>query len=335
MSANGRYIFRLEELGQGDSSLVGKKCANLGELTKAGFHVPPGFALSLAAYDRFLAETGALDEIRRLFSAFDADPNDPKDIKKYTEVSRVVRELVESKAMPQAMEEAIAGHYAELCESEDCEDVFVATRSAGPASHPGQYETYLFVKGKSNVVENIKKVWSSTFNTRSLVARARKSLPLECDPIGVAVLTMVDAKAAGVMFTAEPTTGNASKVIIEGNWGVGESVVSGVVSPDRWVVDKKTGEIIERRVSKKLIHHRLDEGSGKLASVDLSMEQQTEPCLTVEEVTSLAKVGERVERHFGRPQDIEWAVDSGQEKSIFVLQTRDEKFHIDLRLVGF
>ena len=141
------------------------------------------------------------------------------------------------------------------------------------------------------------------------------------------------------MFTAEPTTGDASKVIIEGNWGVGESVVSGTVSPDRWVVDKRAGEIIERRVSKKLMHHRLDEETGKLASVDLSADQQGAPCLTAEEVTALVKVGERVERHFGRPQDIEWAiewtVDSGQPESVFVLQTRDEKFHIDLRLIGF
>jgi pyruvate,water dikinase len=332
---NGKFIFWIDELCQHDNDLVGKKCANLGELAKTGFRVPPGFALSVTAYDEFLKQTGALEEIRRHFSTFDADPNNPKDIGKFTESSSIVREIVESKAMPTMMEEAIGGYYAELCKKTGIENVFVATRSAGSVSHPGQYETYLFVSGKSDVLGNIRRVWSSTFNARSLVARARKCLPLHYDPIGVAVLKMINAKAAGIMFTAEPTTADWSKVVIEGNWGVGESVVSGAVSPDRWIVDKRTEEIIESHISQKLIYHRLDETTGKLASLNLSTDQQREPCLTRGEVVALVRVGERAERHFGRPQDIEWAVDSLQPEDIFVLQTRHEKFFVELRLAGF
>ena len=335
MSANGTCIFRLEDLGQGDSSLFGKKCANLGELTRAGFQVPPGFALSVAAYDQFMKETGALDEIRRHFSAFDADPNNPKDMPKFSEFSRIVREIVESAAMPASLANAICDLYAEICRKTGIENVFVSTRSAGPQSHPGQYESYLFVRGRDEVLLNVQKVWSSTFNTRSLVARARKGLPLDYDPIGVAVLRMVDAKAAGVMFTAEPTMGVGWKVVIEGNWGVGESVVSGGVTPDHWVVDKRSGDIIECKIPQKTIQYTLDAATGKAASLEVGSDQQCEACMTNEEIVALAKVGERIERHFNRPQDIEWAIDKERPANIFVLQTRDEKFHIELHLAGF
>jgi pyruvate, water dikinase len=335
VSANGKCIFRLEDLCQGDSGLVGKKCANLGELTRAGFQVPPGFALSVAAYDQFLKETGALDEIRRHFSTFDADPNNPKDMPRFSESSRIVRQIVESAAMPASLGNAIGDLYVELCRKTGIENVFVSTRSAGPVSHPGQYESYLFVRGRDEVLLNVKKVWASTFNTRSLVARARKDLPLEYDPIGVAVLRMVDARAAGVMFTAEPTTGEPWKVIIEGNWGVGESVVSGSVTPDHWVVDKRSGAIIERKISQKTIQHALDTATGKACSLEVKSDQQCEACLANEEIVSLAKLGERVEGHFSRPQDIEWAIDKERPANIFVLQTRDEKFHIELHLAGF
>jgi pyruvate,water dikinase len=335
MSGNGRFIFWIEDLCHEDKNHVGQKCANLGELAKAGFQVPPGFALSVLAYDVFLKESGALDDIRRYFSTFQADPNDPKGMSKYAEGSRIIREIVESKAIPPSIEEVITAYYSELCSKTGLENLSISTRSAGPMSHPGQYETYLFVKGMPDVLQHIVKVWSSTFNTRSLVARARKGLPLDYDPIGVAVLRMVDAKAAGVMFTAEPNTGDGWKVIIEGNWGVGETVVSGTVTPDRWVVDKRTGDIITRCISQKPIQQTVDKATGNLSSVTVLSDQQCQACLTDEEILALAKTGELIERHFSRPQDIEWAVDREQPGNIFLLQTRDEKFCIELKLTGF
>jgi len=196
-----------------------------------------------------------------------------------------------------------------LCERTGVEDVPVATRSAGPASHPGQYESFLNVWGRNGVMENVIKVWSSTFNTRSLIARARKELPLESDPIGVAVLAMVDADAAGVMFTAEPTTADATRMIIEGSHGLGEIVVSGAVIPDNWTVDASTFAISDRRIASG--------GPG---------------CLSDEEVIEIAKIGKLVEAHFGKPQDIEWAVDrDAPVDPVFILQTRPETFRIDFR----
>lgn len=332
---NAGLVFWLEDVCRDDNSTVGKKCANLGELIRGGFPVPPGFALSLSAYEVFLKESGAFDEICRYLSGFSADPNEPKHLRRYTECSKTIREIMESKAMPRRLEELVSEYYSTLCSRAGSEDLHVSVRSAGAASHPGQYETFLFVRGKESTLSNVIKVWASTFNSRSLIARARKGLPLECDPIGVAVLKMVDAKAAGVMFTADPTTGESHKAIIEGNWGVGETVVSGAVTPDMWVVDKRTGAIIDCRISAKSFQQTRDASTGKLSSVDLSAEQQNRACLTDEQILSLVEVGKRIESHFRTPQDIEWAVDSDWPGNIFILQTRNEKFHIELRVAGF
>ncbi len=333
MDSNRKLIYWFDELGQGDNDLVGKKCANLGELTQGGFRVPPGFAMALQAYDYFMTETGAAEDIRQYFNKFSADPDNPKDLPKFAEASKVIRDILESKAVPEAIGKAIEGYYKELCQKAGVEDIPVATRSAGPASHPGQYETYLYIMGKSEVTTNIIRVWSSTFNARSIVARARKGLDLGYDPIGVAVLQMVDARAAGIMFTAEPTTGESSKIVIEGNWGLGESVVSGAVSPDNWIVDKNKLTIIGRRLSTKLVEHIFDPAAGKAMNVEISPERSRTFCLSDEEVVELARVGTSIEQHFGKAQDVEWAVD--QDSDIVILQTRPEKFHIELRFAGF
>jgi pyruvate,water dikinase len=300
----------LEELTQGDSRLVGRKCANLGELTRAGFQVPPGFALCLSAYEEFLEATAAGEEISAYFSRFDADPDDPRQLARFTDAAAVARAVVESKEMPASIASALVGFYDELSIRTGIADVSVATRSAGPASHPGQYESYLQLRGRAAVLDGIKKVWSSTFNTRSLIARARKGLPLESDPIGVAVLAMVDADAAGVMFTAEPTTADASRMIIEGSAGLGEIVVSGAVIPDDWTVDAAGFTVTERKIAPGF----------------------AQGCLSDDEVIAIAKVGKLIEKHFGKPQDIEWAVDrDGPSDAIFILQTRPETFRIDFR----
>src|SRR5512139_1078842 len=220
MNMARKWICWLKEIGAEYNDLVGKKCANLGELTKAGFHVPPGYALSVEAYTRFMKETEAMDLLLKFLSSFHGDPNDVADTMKFEAASKEMRSIVEATKMPPDMEETVRNYYAELCNIAGVvNSLKVATRSAGPMSHPGQYETYLNVSGADDVVQNVIRVWSSTFNTRSVIARARLGLPLYYDPIGVAVLTMVDARAAGVMFTVNPVNGDESKVVIEGSYG--------------------------------------------------------------------------------------------------------------------
>ncbi len=318
-----KFILWFDEIGAEHNDLVGKKCANLGEMTKAGLRVPPGFALTVAVYEDFLTRTGAIEEMRHYLSTFSADP---KDYAKYEQATEVLRRIAESKAMPKDMEDAIASHYEALCQRTGIADIAVAARSAGPVSHPGQYETFLNVRGNSDLMKSIIKVWSSTFNTRSLIWRARESLPLEFDPIGVAVLQMVNAKAAGVMFTLNPVNGDLSKITIGANWGLGESVVSGEVDTDEWMIDKVTFEIISRKAAAKTVEHVVDPESGKVVVIDIPPQRQTVPCLTDDEVVELAKIGKGIEQHYGRAQDIEWAIDKDLPfpQNIFMVQTRPE-----------
>lgn len=320
------WLQRLDALGSEHNDIVGKKCAQLGEMTRAGFRVPPGYALSLEAYGRFMNESGAVGEVRKSLNDFRADPEDPADLPKYDKASKVVRSILENKEMPADMAELIGRYYDELCLTAGVPEVPVATRSAGPSSHPGQYETFLHVRGKTDLMKHIIKVWSSTFNQRSIHMRHRLGLPLDWDPIGVAVLKMVKAKAAGVMFTLNPANGDRSKIIIQGNWGLGESVVSGSVTPDEWVVDKVVLEINQRTISFKNTICMFDEHSGKVRMQEMPQEMQTIPCLTDGEIIEIAGVGKRLEQHYGVPQDIEWTIDEDLAfpANIFLVQTRPE-----------
>ncbi len=320
-----KWIYWLDELTKEHDGLVGKKCANLGEMTRAGFHVPVGFALSVQAYDRFLKVTGALEEIKSYLNSFKADPHAPADLNKWQQAAYALRGIVESKPMPSEMADAILPYYAEVCRRTGIKDCPVATRSAGPVSHPGQYETFLHIKGDHELFRNIVRVWGSTFNQRSLVARAREGYSVEYDPIGVAVLQMVSAKSAGVMITLNPATGDRTKIMIGGNWGLGESVVSGSVTPDEWMVDKVVMEISNVTISTKGIEYIVDT-SGSVVVADIPPERRDIPCLTNPEVLELAREGKRIEQHYGEPQDIEWVIDKDLPLpgSIFFVQTRPE-----------
>jgi len=321
-----KWIYWLKEVGAEHNNIVGKKCANLGELTKAGFRVPPGFALGVEAYTRFMKETEATKRLRTFLSTFHADADNVGDTLKFEAASQEMRKIAESIRMPPDMEETVKKYYDELCRGAGCVNLYVATRSAGPVSHPGQYETYLNVCGAEEVARNVVRVWSSTFNTRSVIARARLGLPLHYDPIGVAVLTMVDARAAGVMFTVNPVNGDESKVAIEGGFGFGEAVVSGNVTPDRYLVDKVTLEIEERVISDKGCEFVLNPVTKEMEYRELPPDKRKLPCLEDREVIELTKIAKQVEAHFGAPQDIEYSISGSKPfpENIFLVQARPE-----------
>jgi pyruvate,water dikinase len=283
--------------------------------------VPNGFALSLEGYTLFMGLTGAAEEMRRCIAEREKTYHTIAGI---TELSRLLRGIVESKPMPVEMKRAIESYYTELCARCDAPEVAVSTRSAGAVSHPGQYETHLNVRGKEDLLEKVRRVWSSTFNPGSLSFRTQKALPLEADPIGVAVLRMVNARAAGVIFTADPNSGDPSRIIVEANWGLGESVVAGESMPDTYVLDKKTLKVLEKRLGSK--------ARCVLASHKGVIEQETPKdracafCLSDEEAAEIARGGVLLEGHFGAPQDAEWAIDDDLPfpGNIIWLQTRNE-----------
>jgi len=298
---------------------VGKKCANLGEMTKLGLPVPRSFSLSLKAEERFLQETNADQEIRQYLARFGGKLH---GLKQYEEVSKGLRQIIETKEMPEYMRETITSYYDLLCERCGAE-VATSVRSAGTVSHPGQYETYLNVRGRDEVLRRVVKVWSSIYNTRTISALNRKGLPVEDSlPIGVCVLEMVNARCAGVGFTCDPVTGDPGHVVIEGNWGLGESVVSGILTPDKYIVEKNTLNIIDRAIGDKQMQ--------VVATDKGTVEQETPPdkqcisCLTDDEVVRIAELAKKLEAHFGVPQDMEWAIsaDFSSPDNIFLLQTR-------------
>jgi len=328
-SKKEKLILWFEELGKEDIPLVGGKNANLGEMTKAGIPVPPGFAITAYAYQKYLKETGIAEKIYQTIEETVTDPNDPKQ---YEAASKEVRKLIESTPMPKEIDEAIRKAYAELSKKTRVVDVFVAVRSSATAedlpdaSFAGQQETYLNVKGDDELIEKTVKCWSSLFTPRAIFYRTQKGFKHEDVLISVGVQKMVNAKAAGVAFTINPVTGDPSQIVIEGNWGLGESVVSGAVTPDDYIVDKETLKVIDKRIAKKTVEYVRDPETGKTIHAEVPPERQNQPCLTDEEILHLAELAKKIEKHYGRPQDIEWAIDKDLPfpENIFIVQSRPE-----------
>lgn len=317
-----KWIYWFEELSSADNDLVGKKCANLGELTGLGLRVPPGFAISVDGYERFMEESGAGEEIRR----YVAD-NMPllKDIQKQVDAGRYIRNIIESKDMPPDMDRELHSYYAELEARLKMQKLPVAVRSSGAVSMPGQMETYLNVRGPKEVTRKVIKVWGSAYTTRAIAFRLEKGMPMEKAPIGVAVLKMINAKCAGVCLTVMPTTGDTSRILIEGNWGLGESVVSGEITPDQFTVDKACGEF-ECVISNKT--QMVCYAPTGICFSKVPEELRRKPCVNEDELKEIADIAKRVEDHFNVPQDMEWVVDSDLPfpQNIFWVQARPAKY---------
>jgi pyruvate,water dikinase len=318
-----KLIFWFEELGQEHNDMVGKKCANLGEMTRMGLAVPPGFAISLDLYRRFAAESGALEEMSGCVKGY----GDLKGagITVFEEMSEKLRGLIEGKEMPPPIREAIGSYYNTLCEKTGIEDVAVSVRSAGTESRPGMFETYLNVRGVEDVLEKVKRVWASAYTPRAVAFRSNKGFPILGDELGVAVPKMVNARASGIAFTVNPVDGDGSKIILEANWGLGEGVVSGAESVDGFVVHKETLEIADIHVGIKSKCVVYTEDGADWADVPADM--QGMPCISEEEIVEIARVARSAEKTLNGPQDMEWAIDRDLDfpGSLFWLQTRPAK----------
>jgi len=322
-------VIWFENLRKTDIPSVGGKNANLGELTYAGIPVPPGFATTAYSYKKFIEDTGIAAKIYDIIRATVKDKNDPAQ---YEEASVRIRKLIESTKMPKEIENAIKSAYKELCTRIKVKDAFVAVRSSATAedladaSFAGQQETFLNTKGADEVVENTIKCWSSLFTPRAIFYREEKGFAHEKVFISVGVQKMVNSKAAGVIFTLNPVTGDTSQIVIDGNYGLGEAVVSGAVNPDDFVVDKKSLKIIEKRIAKKTVQYVRDMKTGKTVHLDVPAEKQEKPCINSEEITKLTELANLIERHYGKPQDVEWAVDGDMPfpSNVFIVQSRPE-----------
>jgi pyruvate,water dikinase len=329
LSSKKDLVLWFETVRNTDVPIVGGKNASLGEMINAGLPVPPGFAVTAYSYEKFIEETRIAQKIYLVIDETVTDPNDPKQ---YDTASKKIRELIEKTTMPKDIEAAVKAAYKELCKRLNLKDASVAVRSSATAedlpdaSFAGQQETYLNVRGAEDLIDKVVKCWSSLFTPRAIFYRTEKGFAHEKVFISVGVQKMVNSRAAGVMFTINPVTGNNDEIVIEGNYGLGESVVSGAVNPDDFVVDKKTMKIASRRISRKTIQYIRDPDTGKTVHLDVPEDKQKETCLTDEEIMKLAELGKLIEGHYGKAMDIEWAIDGDLSfpKNMFLVQARPE-----------
>jgi len=319
------FVALLESVGKGDVEKVGGKCANAGEMLKIGIPVPPGFALTTIVYNTFLSQTGAQEEIEAFLNRFSEWP---KTLAQCDEVSRALSNIIESKEIPENLVKVICSAYRDLCKRTGVSNLAVAVRSSGIAedmpsvSFAGQYESYLNVKGEKELLKKVKACWASMFTPRAISYRMHHNMGVLAGAISVMVMKMVNVRSAGVAFTAETVTGDRAKIVVDGNWGAGESVVQGIVNPDHYVIDKETLRIVERQISKKERYYALTEGGTEQKEID--QDKQGIPCISNEEAIKIAELAKRIEECYGQPQDLEWAIDQklAYPSNVFLVQTR-------------
>jgi pyruvate,water dikinase len=322
-------VLWFDDIRNTDVPLVGGKNASLGEMINAGLPVPPGFAITAYSYERYIQEKNIAEQIYKIIKETVTNPNDPKQ---YDVASKKIRELVEKTPMPKEIENAIRTAYKELNQRLELKDAFVAVRSSATAedlpdaSFAGQQETFLNTKGPDDLIDKVIKCWSSLFTPRAIFYRNEKGFPHEKVLISVGVQKMVNSGCAGVMFTINPVTGNQAEIVIEGNYGLGETVVSGAVNPDDFVVDKGTLRIKERRIARKTVEYLRDAKTGKTVHLDIPEDRQKTTCMTDEEILTLAELANRIEKHYGKAMDIEWAIDQdlSYPQNVFIVQARPE-----------
>jgi len=307
------------DIGRSDIALVGGKGANLGEMTRTGLPVPPGFVITVNGYARFLEYNALSERIRGLIDNIDVD-----DTAALQRAAAAIRELILKGQMPVDVREAILDGYRDLSASHG-PDSIVAVRSSATAedtgdfSFAGMFESFLDVRGEDDLLERVRACWASTFGARVLFYRQKRGFPVEM-PIAVVVQNLVNAEKSGVMFTADPATHDTSRVVIEAAWGFGEAVVGGQLVPDRYVVEKSSLRVLEARVNEKDFLLARDPNKAGIVAVNLSGDPRgSARVLGDEELRSLAALAKKAEEHYGVPQDLEFAIDGA---SIFLTQTR-------------
>jgi rifampicin phosphotransferase len=304
------FIKQFDELSRDDIDLAGGKGANLGELTRAGLPVPPGFVIVTDAYRGYVADHQLAGRIAEL-AAPTADPAG------YEKAAEQIRALFADE-LSDALRAEISDAYAALGD-----DVPVAVRSSATAedlpeaSFAGQQDTYLNVRGLDDLLAAVRDCWASLWTARAMAYRARQNIDPATVSLAVAVQQMVDANAAGVMFTANPSNGHRNETVISAAWGLGESVVSGSVNTDNIVVSEADGTVLSSETADKAV--MTVPAAQRTQERAVPESQRRQPVLSESDAAALAAYGTRIENHYGAPQDIEWARADGQ---FFIVQAR-------------
>ncbi|MBD3312035.1 phosphoenolpyruvate synthase [archaeon] len=335
-----KVIAWFNELDKSSISVAGGKGANLGVLTEAGFPVPPGFVVTAQAYEEFIKTTGVDKEIYELLSKLDYNDNEALQ-----KASKNIKVIITSEEIPDNMKEEITEAYnkllignkfdglndktLELVNANKKKEPFVAVRSSATAedlpeaSFAGQQETFLNVKGAERVIESVKNCWASLFTPRAIYYRHKNDFPHDKVLIAVIVQKMIDSEKSGVAFSIHPSTGNKDEIVIEAGWGLGEFVVKGVINPDNYIVDKNTFKIKKKLVKKQTKMLTRDPLKGVNIEVEIPDQKQEKQVLDDEQIITLAKVMDKIEKHYDFAQDVEWASENNR---LYIVQSRPVTF---------
>ncbi len=319
------FVKKFDAINKDMSQECGGKASHLGELTSLKLNVPKGFCVIADAFSTHLKRNNLDEQIAEIARGIDYE--DFQDLQQKTDT---IRSLIESAEMPPEIEKEIIENYQGLLEDET--EPFVAVRSSvavreSPiSSFPGMMDTYYYLCGGQTIVANVKKCWASVWSARAASTRKTKGVEHAKAIIAPIVQKMVNSRTAGVMFTLNPLNGDRSKIVIEGSWGLGESVVSGALTPDQFIVDKVMLEINERNIFTKNIECVFDPEKCEAVNADVVPELQEKPCLEDREIKELVRIAKNIERHYGCPQDIEWAIekDFPFPENVHILQSRAE-----------
>ena len=326
------FVVSLRDVDRDDTPFVGGKGANLGEMIQNKFPVPPGFVVTAHAYYEFLKRNQLDSKIFHLLGTINYD-----NTQSLSQVSHHIMKLITTSPIPNEISEKVFEYYETECKSS-----LVAIRSSATsedsktASFAGQNETFLNVKGESSVLHTVREAWASLFEPRSLFYRNEKKLSHTKNGIALVVQKMVESEASGVMFTIDPVTNDKSKITIEAIFGLGEYIVQGKVTPDHYEISKKNFSITAKKTHIQEIALKKVKGENK--EVVLSVAKGAVQKIMDNEIIALAKLGEKIEKHYYFPQDIEWAKENNR---IYIVQTRpitttahDEKNNKDTHPLG-
>ncbi|MCJ7769111.1 MAG: phosphoenolpyruvate synthase [Dehalococcoidales bacterium] len=317
MQKSNEVIAWFEEVTKDDIPSVGGKGANLGEMTRANIPVPPGFIVKVKAYNDFLKKTNITVKIRTLLK-----PLDPNNSKQLQRIAAEIKNIIMQSTMPPELAGQIKQAYIKLGRG------LVAVRSSATAedlpeaSFAGQQSTYLNIQGEDRVIDAVQKCWASLFESRAIYYRMQYGFDHFNVGIAVPVQRMISSQTSGVMFTVEPVTSNTDKIIIEAIFGLGEGLVSGEITPDLYIVNKKDFSITSKMISKQ--KHQLaintdiaNKDSNTWQPVPVSDQEKQK--ITDNDIIRIAKLGKQIEEHYQFPQDIEWAKEGD---NIHIVQTR-------------
>lgn len=304
------------QIDKGDIPLVGGKGANLGEMTQAGFPVPNGFAVTVEAYDRFLEENELYKKINDTLSGLDV--NDPSELQR---VAKQVRKMLLSGRMPDEVAEETRKAYKKL--SGRFNKALVAVRSSATAedlpgaSFAGQQATFLNIKGENSLLESVKECWASLFTARAVFYRKENKIKTEQVKISVIVQKMVQSEVSGVMFSIDPVTNDKERIVIESVWGLGELIVQGAVVPDHYEVQKETFAILSKEISDQAV--QLTRKGMDTLEREVPRKIRDKQKINDKEIVALARLADRLQKHYYFPQDIEWAKEGDK---LYITQTR-------------